>query len=266
MTLVAHATGNANVRAVISGLHAAGLLAEFHTSIATFPHSIWARCAQFWWGREFHRRAFDARLQPATIQHPFRELGRMGATRLNLKQLTKHETGWFSVDAVFRALDRDIARRLAAACLGKLGTVYAYEDGALATFQAAKQRGIKCCYDLPIAYWQTAQTLLAQEAERLPEWEPTLGGRRDSAAKLERKAAELALADAVFCPSDFVANSLPAWVHQDKRVSVLPFGSPPGHSRPHSPQTASRPLRVLFAGSLTQRKGACGFMCRHGLA
>ena len=157
----------------------------------------------------------------------------------------------------FQDLDRSVAGRLQRRSSShRVDAVYGYEDGSLETFRAAKKLGIKCLYDLPIAYWQTVRRLLDEEMQRLPEWEPTLVGTRDSAAKLERKTEELALADMVICPSLFVLRSLPSEARQAKVCFVAEFGSPPRNldaARRAAP--SSGPLRVLFAGSMTQRKG-----------
>ncbi len=140
-----------------------------------------------------------------------------------------------------------------------LTAVYCYEDIARDTFRVARQRGWTTFYDLPIAYWETSQRLLREEAQRWPEWEPTLVGTRDSAAKLERKSEELALADVVLCPSQFVLDSLPAEARLNKTCVVAEFGSPQGErqdgANAHDKRPATDPLRILFAGSLTQRKG-----------
>jgi glycosyltransferase involved in cell wall biosynthesis len=109
-------------------------------------------------------------------------------------------------------------------------------------------------YDLPIAYWETAQKLLREEARRYPEWEPTLGGTRDSEEKLARKTRELDLAEIVVCPSAFVLDSLPEEARRAKKCVVAPFGSPPNPTY-ESHRTYEKPLRFLFAGALTQRKG-----------
>ena len=249
--LFSHPTGNANVRAALMGLFEAGILGEFHTTIASYPGNVWN-----YFGKEFGRRTFDERLRPLTIQHPFRELGRMLAGRLKLQQLGRHETGTFCIDAVFRAQDRIAARRLRKFPKSYSG-VYAYEDGAVETFAAARELNRRRIYDLPIAYWQTLRQLLAEEAERLPGWKITLGGGvSDSEAKLTRKTKELELAEVVICPSQFVADSLPQNARTAKTIVIAPFGSPPASPGKTSvPSGAGRKLRVLFAGSMSQRKG-----------
>lgn len=252
--LLSHPTGNAFSRAALANLYEANLLQEFHTTIASYPGNLWNYFGQSGWGSEFQRRKFDERLRPLTKQHPLRELGRVVASRLKLHRLTRHESGMFCIDAVYRELDQVAARRLRR-CHRTFTGVYAFEDGALETFRAAREFGIHRLYDLPIAYWEMAQRLLLEEAKRLPAWEPTLGGTRDSTAKLSRKAEELELAEAVICPSEFVANSLPETARTQKMVIVAPFGSPPSSPLKEFAPAANRKLRVLFAGSMSQRKG-----------
>ena len=225
MILLSHPTVNSFVRSLAEALHVEGRLAAFHTTLACGRRRVGIPSA-------------------LVHQHPFRESVRLLAGRLGAEGLIRHETGWASVDAVYRDLDHQVSRRL-----GNESVVYCYEDGALETFLAAKQRGIRCCYELPIAYWETSQRLLKEEAERLPEWEPTLRATRDSKSKLERKTQELALADLVICPSRFVQASLPGGT----RSIVAEFGSPP--IRPLLERGVGGPLRVLFAGSMSQRKG-----------
>jgi glycosyltransferase involved in cell wall biosynthesis len=247
--LFSHPTGNANVRAALAGLFEAGILGEFHTTIASYPGNVWN-----YFGKEFARRTFDERLRPLTVQHPLRELGRMLASRLKLHQLVRHETGAFCIDAVYRAQDRITARYMRKFPESYSG-VYAYEDGALETFTVAGEWNLRRIYDLPIAYWQTLRQLLAEEAERLPNWKITLGGGvSDSEAKLNRKTKELELAEVVICPSQFVARSLPESAHSQKKIVVAPFGSPPAPAK-GAARVAGKKLRVLFAGSMSQRKG-----------
>jgi len=254
--LFSHPTGNANVRAALIGLFEAGILGEFHTTIASYPGNLWDLLGRSHWGCELKRRRYAECLRPLTIQRPLRELGRMMAGRLKLHRLVRHETGVFCIDAVYQAQDR-----MAARCLRKrpksYSGVYAYEDGALETLTAARESGIKRIYDLPIAYWKTVRQLLDEETDRLPAWGITLGGGiNDSECKLIRKTKELELAEMVICPSQFVAKSLPETARSQKKIVVAPFGSPPaapGKRRVFA--GTGEKLRVLFAGSMSQRKG-----------
>jgi glycosyltransferase involved in cell wall biosynthesis len=254
-----HPTGNANVRAIVYGLALKGLLHSFQTSIAAFPGNIWHRIGGYPLLSEFRRRGFDPVLQPYTQLYPWGELARAFATKFRWNNMLRHETGKFSVDQNYRTFDKHVASGLGAAARAGATAVYAYEDGALETFMEAKKLGLICIYDLPIAYWETGRKLMQEEALRLPQWADTLGGGiKDSEKKLERKRKELELADVVVGPGSFVMNSLPDWA-KDKKQIVSPFGSPALDRNTlfnlDLKKDFNRPLRVLFVGSMSQRKG-----------
>jgi glycosyltransferase involved in cell wall biosynthesis len=205
---------------------------------------------------ELKRRAYSHVGCVRLRTHAFREIMRLAAHRLALNWLTAHEKGWFCVDAVYQDFDRWLATNLQSWNTG-CDAVYAYEDAAEAIFTLAGRTNRLRIYDLPIAYWETGRSLMKEEAMRLPAWAGTLGGGiRDSGKKLQRKTRELELADIVVTPSQFVADSLPDWA-RSKRIVISPFGSPEaGPPREAGTKAASdRPLRVLFAGSMGQRKG-----------
>jgi glycosyltransferase involved in cell wall biosynthesis len=252
MILLSHPFGNANVRAVLEALARAGLLAQFVTALGWSRAARWLQLVPAATRAKLMRRAYSLPNERLTV-HPAREMVRLVAGAMRpTKRLVEHERGWASIDAVWQELDRATARHLRSARRDIKG-IYAYEDCALESFEAARELGVRRIYELPIAYFETAQELLREEAERYPDWEPTLLGTRDSAAKLARKARELELAELVICPSAFVLDSLPAAARSSKRCIVVPFGSPP--AQPSQRTTRAGRLRVLFAGAMTQRKG-----------
>jgi glycosyltransferase involved in cell wall biosynthesis len=258
MILFTHPFGNANARAVLNALDHADLLAKFVTTLGWARSSPFVQAMPENFRAQLMRRAYD--LPHYKIKtHPAREIVRLLADKLGARWLTKHETGWASIDRVWNRLDQVTAdylrqnhERL------KIHGVYAYEDCAERSFEVARELGLRRIYDLPIAYWETAQRLLREEARRCPQWEPTLGGTRDSEEKLARKSRELELAEVVICPSTFVFDSLPENACRAKKCVIAPFGSPTVETGDRSYMTHgthTRPLRLLFAGALTQRKG-----------
>jgi len=112
-----------------------------------------------------------------------------------------------------------------------------------------------CSYELPIAHWATVRRLLAEEAERYPEWEPTLESTREPEEKLFRKEEELRLADRITCPSQFVLDSIPLEIRQKTPCQVSPFGSPPCEPVDFERSQKNDTLKLLFVGSMSQRKG-----------
>lgn len=254
--ILSHPTGNQFVRALLASLSEQGLLSEFDTTVATNAKSQWLKLLPGSLRQELLRRTYPIPLNQIQ-SHPLRELARMGLPKLGLRKPVEHETGWASVDAVYRYLDGHVAKRLAhLKANDNLTGVYAYEDGAAATFTAARQLGLTCFYDLPIGYWRAAQQLLLPETERWPDWAATLPGIRDSAEKLARKDRELQLADQIFVASKFTAKTLAWFPGELAPVKVVPYGFPvvkPG--RDYSEPSSQKPLKLLFVGGLSQRKG-----------
>ena len=255
MILCAHPTGNANVRAVLTALDEQHLLQTFCTTLAAQSDDKFLKLLPPRMRNQVMRRGYTLK-EASVVRFPAREIARHLAKSLHLRALINHETGWASVDAVYSDLDHRVAQALRPGRSDAVTGVYCYEDCALQTFRAAGARGLTRFYDLPIAYWKTGRQLLSEEAARWPEWEPTLVGTRDSPAKLARKTEELTQADVVLTPSQFVADSLPAEVRSQKPCYVVEFGSPAvAMTENRRESDPNRPLRVLFAGSMTQRKG-----------
>ena len=255
MIVVAHPFGNANVRALLATLLEAGLLAKYVTTLGWSSRAQWLNHAPARWRQQLARRGYE--MPPEKLEaHPWREVVRHAAGAVGARPLIRHERGWASIDRVWQDLDARAADYLLQ-CQHRrhIRAVYAYEDCALQLFQAAEKTGARRVYDLPIAFWELARRLLHEEAERYPDWEPTLGGTRDSHEKLARKTQELDLAELIVCPSNFVLESLPQTTRDAKRCVVVPFGSPPPPPRMMEKASSDAPLRVLFAGALTQRKG-----------
>ncbi len=268
MIIQSHPTGNSYVRQTALGLCEAGLLAEFWTCINWNPDAPLARLLPARATRQFARRTFPPEVRARTRVYPLREMARLLAPALpaalapalRLDALTRHETGALSVDAVFHALDRRVARRLAGARARGVRGIYAQEDGALLSFKRAQSDGLARFYDLPIGYWRAGHAIYAEEHEREPQWAQTLAGTRDSARKLERKDRELALSDVIFVASSFTRSTLqmaPDSAAILRRTRVFPYGAPPALDEAHwpAPRAAHRPLRVIFVGLLSQRKG-----------
>jgi glycosyltransferase involved in cell wall biosynthesis len=250
MILLSHPTGNENVRQAALAFREAELLAEFWTCLSWNAEAPANRLLPERLRRQLCRRSFHPALRPLIRTAPAREMGRLLAEALGISAFSEHETGLLSIDAVFGALDRKVAGRLRE--LADCRAVYGYEDGALVTFRVAQERNIQRLYDLPIGYWRVAQQIYAEEREREPEWAVTLSGARDSAEKLARKEEELKLATHVVVASSFTRETLRA-AEFSAGVTVIPYGAPSVAAG----ETASRSgnLRVLYVGSLGQRKG-----------
>lgn len=244
MIVLSHPTGNPPVRNALQALFDAEMLSCFCTSFALsknsklldlpIPPSL---------KKELLRRSYDL---PSSFIHsrPTLEI-----IRLTGQRLLGSRFGSGPIDRVYHTVDR-----LTAKMVDKQHPkgVYAYEDGALESFLHAKNLGVHKFYELPIVYWKTLHRALKEQIEKYPEWGQTMEFSRDSIEKCARKDHELELADSILCPSEYVLDSIPEKFKE--KCSLLPYGAPPP-SRNDERHDTKRPLRILFAGSMSQRKG-----------
>lgn len=252
MILLSHPTSNGNASATARGLYRHGLLTAYYTCISWNPDSALAkklpRSITRWLDR---RKQIDI---PSELIHtrPLRELIRNLYDRTGLHGTGVEEGAPFSTEQVYYDLDRHIARQLYKFPL--LKGVYAYDDGALAQFEQAKKMGLTRIYDLPIGHWRELVEVTKIESDAQPEWRTTMKALRDTKAKNQRKDHEIALADVVVVASSYTKKTLGLFP-QRKQVVVVPYGMPPVTTAPRSLTSGDSPLRVLFVGQLTQRKG-----------
>lgn len=246
--IIGHPFGNANVREALTALTTADSLEVFVTTICA-EHLVFASLLPRSLREEIRRRSFGTLPSSLIVSHPLMEAFRLISLRLGRISPALKRFGP-KVDDVWRSLDSHLAAEVRRRG-GKAQSVYAYEDGAFQTFSSFPN--VHKIYELPIGYWKSMHTLLNEERSLQPEWASTLRGLSDAPEKLARKDRELELADKVLVPSEFVRSTLPPdWA---KKAVVVRYGCRLSQiERPLMP--ASRgPLKVLFCGSLGQRKG-----------
>jgi glycosyltransferase involved in cell wall biosynthesis len=249
--LMSHPTGNQNVRNALRSLVEHKMLAEFWTTVAWNPQSKWNRLLPPSLREQLARRAFADTPKELVRSAPWREIVRLGVRSSPLDSLLCSDERPFSVIGMYRSFDACVARRLMDV---GVDAVYSYEGGALQTFRQARKQGIATIYDLPSGYWYWERDLLREEAARNPELASVLPKLSDSEEHMREKDEEVALADFIVVASQHVRRTLAGVVPQDK-ILVVPYGAPPVRARPECPTGSRRPLRVLFAGALHQRKG-----------
>ena len=250
-----HPTSNPNSRNAAQALAEANLLNAIITTIAYNPQGAISQFLKKLPGsivypilKELERRTWVTPQGAVINTYPAREALRIALVKTQLSdQLGLGKQG--PIDWVYTSLDQQVVRHH----LGGIDAIYAYEDGAASTFTAAKAQGILCLYDLPIAFYQTAQAIQIEEVKRFPEYAPALQATREPAWKLERKAAEVKLADHIFVASSFTKQSLQSIGIPDRTITVIPYGSPIDYFNPKP--KADETFRALFVGRVGPRKG-----------
>jgi alpha-maltose-1-phosphate synthase len=240
-----------HVAAVALGLAEAlavdGKLAAFFTGVA-FEKEAWsgravARLAHRW--PVLRNRILASTPSSQLRSQPLVELG----ARLAVRALARTSRPVSLYDALFTAHDRAVAL---ARWPRDTDAIYAYEDGALRTFERAARRGLRRIWDLPLPHHLTIAEILTAEFHRWPG--AALGPpHREPDWKLRRKDAELALATKVSCASAFTRQSLE---RLDIRapIVVAPYGFPVEAFAPR-PRPPTGRFTALSVGTHDLRKG-----------
>jgi glycosyltransferase involved in cell wall biosynthesis len=150
-------------------------------------------------------------------------------------------------------------------------------DVSLWQFEEAKRLGKACIYDMPIGYYPWWEEKQAQLATQFSDWLPPGGLPSNRWVRPEQKRREMELADLVLAPSTFVRDTILQF-HPDKKVALAPYGVDVEFWRPKAEilkaetlksdgakhnisdfqdfsVSAFRPLRFLYAGQCSIRKG-----------
>ncbi len=234
--LLAHPFGNPNSYNAAAALFEASLLSSFCTTLFN--------------PLDCKRRYHPDLLRAPVRTFPFREALRLAGV-VAPKWLYNARSPR-AVDRIVTRFDASVARSLGS----DIDAVYCYEDGAEQTFLAARERGIRTIYELPIGYFREAREIFRPEVERDPTLKPFFEALREPEEKLRRKTAEVQLADEVIAASSFTRASIMRHISPAPRISVLPYGCEVEQTpKQWTAQDETGPLRVLFVGILGPRKG-----------
>ncbi len=247
--LFGHPTGNPNSH------HAA--LAHFETGrlqafcipwLPTIKQIRWARTIPQLGAlvERLERRCFDPLSNAPRIEGKPGEWWRM--LRRMFRPLQANERlSYEANDWLMRTMARECRRPAVTA-------VHSYEDCSLWQFQEAKRLGKACIYDMPIGYYPAWQSTQAELAHRYADWLPPGGLSSNQSVRPGQKQKEMELADLVFGPSTFVLESVRLF-HSQKRLVLAPYGVDLEYWRPGPVYKNDGPLRFLYAGQISIRKG-----------
>ena len=202
--IVSHPTGNNFVHALIEGLHNKNFLSKFYTTIG-FGKSCSVLYSKIKNKREYNIP--DEKIKRLWFPEIYRLL--TNSDQEKKRMLT---------DRSYKALDSKTASEIS---ILSARIIHAYEDGAFSTFIKAKEFGIQCSYELPIAHWATVRRLLAEEPRYLigTHLESTRTGRKTLSKRKRIKA----------CGSNHLPSVCIGFHRQirQKTPAKSAFGSPP---------------------------------------
>jgi glycosyltransferase involved in cell wall biosynthesis len=244
----------------------AGLLARLATTLVDRPGSFLQRAAcrlarlvGFDLARQLSRRAVEGVPPEQVVSYPWRELVRQTAGRIERSGVLL-DRAWEWAELGF---DRWVSRH----ALRGATAVYGYEHACRFSLEEGRRRGMLCVYDVPAPEHGFTHRLLRREMDRFPELagayqqrirRPEVHGRRDGRRRREWAAAHLVVANSQFTRDSFAGYESAADPGRGLgKVVVVPYGAPPADPAGADGGSAGAgPLRVLWAGSFSLRKGA----------
>ncbi len=150
--------------------------------------------------------------------------------------------------------DRMMARKIPDL---KADVFWGFQGSCFDSLKAAKDSGKLAVCELATAHVVQARKILAEEARLQPEWADSIDNLYFPAAYEKRLEEEPHRADIVISASDFTTRTLTDSGIAAEKIRKLSLGFEAAHI-PFSTEARNfeeRPLRLLYAGTLTQRKG-----------
>ena len=234
-----------------------GALEAFLTTFAFKPSGLPARALGHLPGpqaakllAELQRRGISALPDDAVETQPFWELVRTAADKLGL--------GTQSVDKIWERLSLDFTRA-AGRRLGRgADVIYAYEFTALEAFAAADRLDAAKVLDFPSLNSRQFQRLQREQKAAYPELADPNDAYFDALfeRRQARRDAEMNAADVIVTNSTVTRASHIAGGADPARTFAVPYGAPPPLAQVPRRNGTDRPLRAIWAGTFSIRKGA----------
>jgi glycosyltransferase involved in cell wall biosynthesis len=243
--------------AVPLSLHRAGMLAHFCTDMYVGPGSSWhllSRIAplfpETWQPRGFHQLlGRQEKGLPGEKVTGFNLFGLRFVLALRCRRSSEERS------RLHLEFGRRFCELVIKAGVPQADAVYVFHTAALPLMAKAREVGMGSIFEQFCAPVEVEFQLLHQEKELWPGWESAaLRVRIPPYKKLQQK--EWAAADAIICPSSFVAEGLAQMGVLSEKIHLIPYGvDVSGFAVEREPWDGRRPLRVLFVGGISLGKG-----------
>lgn len=150
--------------------------------------------------------------------------------------------------------DHDLSAKLSKK---KFTTFWGFQGSCFDSLKKANELGVDTICEMTIAHLPYARRILEDEAVMHPEWADSIDFISFPVAYEKRLIEEPAIAKKVIAISSFLKNTLISEGIDEKKITVIPLGFDVNAVKynPITEPVANRPLRLLYAGRITQRKG-----------
>jgi glycosyltransferase involved in cell wall biosynthesis len=260
--LLAHPSVAPFVQQVGRALWEANMLKKFATTLTDRPEANWrkiicqfAKTIDIDLDAQLKRRAIAEFPLEVVVNNPWGEIANLIARKLD-------RDGSFS-DFVWEKSELGYYANWVASLVDRTDTtidaIYGYECCSLPSFARAKQLKKVTVYDVPSPEHDFVHQILQIEIDKFPElrtpYRQKVEQKHEERTQLRRE--EWNLADLVVANSEFTKSSYKNAGLDSRKVIVVPYGAPPPRLDGVSGGTTiTEPIRFLWAGTFSIRKGA----------
>ena len=239
-------------------LHRAGMLAQFFTDTYVGPGSIlhFFQKLSSWVPEPIKPLAVkrllgrNAQGLPAEKVTAFNLLGVRYAWALH------RVTGVEDLGRIYGEYDSRFVKTFLREKLPAADAIYVTQIDAFQAFRHLQGMGMRKIYEQAMAPLSIHHRLYAEEDRLWPGWESPYPNIDFHLLGQEWQRQGWELADAIVCPSEFVAQGLKASGISAGKIFVIPYGiNVTQFTVPRTPWRGDRPLRLLFLGGVRLGKG-----------
>jgi glycosyltransferase involved in cell wall biosynthesis len=134
--------------------------------------------------------------------------------------------------------------------------IYGFTGSSLKLFKFGRNSGRFCICEQMIAPIPELKKQYALEMESWPRWQKNPPSYWSNNLMAATESQEWELADIILAPSPYVRNTLINAGVDEQKVVLLPYGISLKNFKSQEPTfNSSRPLRILFVGTVNLRKG-----------
>lgn len=224
-------------------LHRLGHLKEFHTGFAFSDSGLLQRATavlpRSWTASLSNRRV----ALPSGLIHTY--------PSQELRALWRRRSGMAEQDA-FHERNERFQRRIPDAAIDGADAIVGFDTSSWILAERAARRGVPLLLDQSIGHPDSKARVYRVLRERYPGWAHDAETRLPevlAAEKVEHESARLIVVPSAFAKGTLAENGI-----EESRVRVNPFGVDATRFTPR-PRPASAPMRFVFVGALTVRKG-----------
>jgi alpha-maltose-1-phosphate synthase len=137
------------------------------------------------------------------------------------------------------------------------GIFWGFQGSCFDTLEAAKEAGKTTICELSTAHVTVAKKILQEECNLHPEWADSISNLHFPVEFEKRLEQEPHRSDYVFAASEFTKQTLLEAGVSGQKIIKLPLGAELSKIKytPKKDNIQNRPLKLLYAGMVTQRKG-----------